>query len=138
MRVQSQRDHFYTITGGTMKNITKSLVIVGLMGFMSVSGAEAAEQAVGCQQVVQSIKNEWKAVDFATPSKPTAMRVQGKLGHENTAAQVAYMKEQIKKADADCKSGNQQVALQRVNSVRDMLDAHGMSEETANAAMIQK
>lgn len=88
-----------------------------------------------CAQVVQSLKNEWKAVGYQTPSKPTAMRVEGKLGHENTAGQIAYMQNEIKKADADCQAGNQQAALQRVASVHDLLDAHGISPETANAAM---
>lgn len=107
-------------------------VVLGLAG----QAQAAATDANACDRVVQSIKNEWKAVDFATPSKPTAMRVEGKMGHENTAAQVAYMQNQIKMADADCHQGNQQSALQRVSSIRDMLDAHGMSEETANAAMV--
>ena len=116
-----------------------SFVGFGLMAFASIAHAVPAAPAdKACNQVVQSIKNEWKAVDFATPSKPTAMRVEGKMGHENTAAQVAYMRDQIKLADADCQAGNQQAAVQRVSSIHDMLDSHGISPETANAAMIQK
>jgi len=125
-----------------MKNVQKHFVkytallgVVGLGLMLQASAAEAATSSQTCNQVVQSIKNEWKVVDFATPSKPTAVRVAGKYGHENTAAQISYMQGQIKQADADCKAGRQQVALQRVSSVRDLLDSHGISQETANAAM---
>ena len=102
------------------------------------AAAPSAPAEQSCTQVVQQMKNEWKAVDFATPSKPSAVRVAGKLGHENSAAQISYMQGEIKKADADCKAGYQQAALQRVASIRDLLDSRGMSQETASAAMKQQ
>lgn len=121
-----------------MNGFVKALAIAGLAVIVTTSVAQAAEEKSACQQVVQSIKNEWKIVDYPTASKPTAVRVEGKYGHENTAAQIAYMQGQIKQADVDCRAGNQQAALQRVSSVHDLLDAHGISQETANAAMKQQ
>jgi hypothetical protein len=124
-----------------MKHFSKKAAVLGLVGLgmvAHISIANAAATPQSCTQVVSMMKKEWKAVDFATPSKPTAVRVEGKYGHENTAAQIAYMQDQMKKADADCKAGNQQSALQRVSSIHDLLDSHGISQETANAAMAQQ
>ena len=114
------------------------LAVVGVGIVAQASVASAADKPQSCAQVVDFVKKEWKVVDFATPSKPTAVRVEGKYGHENSAGQIAYMQDQIKKADADCKAGNQQAAIQRVASIHDLLDSHGISQETANAAMAQK
>ena len=123
--------------------VTQSLM-AAVIGFglisqtTSAATSAAAETPKVCDQVIQSLKSEWKVVDYQAPSKPTAMRVEGKYGHENSAGQVAYMQSEMKKAESDCQSGNQQSALQRVSLVRDLMDAHGISEATANAAMIQK
>ncbi len=115
----------------------KSLALLSVILGLTISSTSfAAEQ--NCQMVITSIKNEWKAVDYGTPSKPTEVRVQGKMGHENSAGQIAYMQDQITKADADCKAGNQQAAVQRVSDVRDLLDSHGMNPQTASAAMVQQ
>ncbi len=124
-----------------MKRIMTCLTMIAVLslGLMTVAHAATAKSAAApknvCAEVVQSMKNEWRVVDFPTASKPSAVRVQGKYGHENSAAQISYMQNQIKQADADCKAGNQQSALQRVSSIHDLLDAHGISQETANAAM---
>lgn len=121
-----------------MKTLTKTLVLAAVAVVAFNTAAHAASTKTACQQVVQNIKGEWKAVDYPTPSKPSAVRVQGKYGHENSAGQIAYMQEQIKQAEADCNAGKQQAALQRVSSIRDLLDTHGISQETANAAMAQQ
>lgn len=121
----------------TRSNLNRT-VFGGIIGFgllVQASNAQAADPKM-CEQVVQSLKNEWNAVGYTTPSKPTAMRVVGKLGHENTAGQIISMQRQMAEADADCKAGKQDEALQKVASIHDLLDAHGISEETANAAMI--
>jgi hypothetical protein len=121
----------------SMKNFLKNSLAVGVGAFFAFSASSAMAATPGaCDQVVQSIKNEWKAVDYHSPSKPTELRVVGKLGHENTASQVAYMQQQIKLADSDCRSGDAQSAVQRVSSIHDMLDSHGISPATANAAMM--
>jgi hypothetical protein len=129
-----------------INTFTGRLAAVALIALSIAAPVHAADVAAPatpapgnvCQQALQSLKSEWKVVAYPTAEKPTEMRVEGKYGHENSAAQIAYMKEEMKKADSDCRSGNQQAALQRVSSVQDMLDAHGISAETANAAMIQK
>ncbi len=117
-----------------------SVVRAVMLGLLSVviAGSAHAESTKTCDQVIKALKREWTVVDYATPSKPTAMRVSGKYGHENSAGQIAYMQNEIKSAEQDCQSGNQQSALQRVSQVRDLMDAHGLSAETANAAMIEQ
>ena len=123
-----------------MKRIVKSLAIAALFGFglIAVTSAQAAEKTPACQQVVQSLKNEWKAIDFPANSKQTNLHVSGKYGHEHTPAQIAYMKGEIKQADADCKAGYQQTSIQRANSVLALLGTSGDAGETANAAMYPK
>lgn len=116
---------------------TLALTTAAVAFAFGVVSFAAPVQAKGkaCEQVVQSLKSEWDAIGFQTPSKPGAMRVQGKLGHENSAGQVAFMKAEIKKAEADCAAGKQDQALQRVSSVHSLLNSRGTSPVTANAAM---
>ena len=114
----------------------KAVVLTALI--LATLPVAAHADTTPCEQAVKSIKSEWKVVDFAQPSKPTAVRVEGNFGHENSAAQIAYMQGELKQADADCKAGNQQASLQRVASIHNLLDAHGNEQETANAAMIEQ
>lgn len=120
------------------KSLVRSMAMLGIVGFglaVLVPSAHAAVTDKVCDQAVQSIKNEWKTVDFDTPLKATQMRVEGKMGHENTAGQVAFMQWQIKLAEQDCQSGNQQSALQRVSSVHDLIGSHDVSEKMETAAI---
>jgi hypothetical protein len=111
-----------------------AVLVVTLVGLSVPAFAAAPSQKV-CDKAIQSLTKEWKTVGYQTPSKPTAMRVVGKNGHENTAAQIAYMKDQIKSAQDDCAAGKDQAALNRIGTVTALMNTRGWSGETANAAI---
>ena len=113
-----------------------ALVSLPSQGFADQQ-ASVAKVSV-CAQVLESLKSEWNVVNYPTHSRVTTTQVEGRYGHQNTPAQIAAMENEMKKAEADCKAGNQQAAIQRVSSIEDTLNEHGNSQATANAAMIQK
>lgn len=118
------------------KSIKTTMLMCGALGLaLTFSHAANAASPDGvCEKAVQSVVTEWNAVDYPSPSKPAAMRVAGKLGHENTAGQVHFMQNQIRLADMDCKQGNTQSALQRISSIQNLLGKQPASESVAVAA----
>jgi hypothetical protein len=105
----------------------KLLTTIAVVGLATQIGAgPAAAQSASCNAAMARLMDQWHAVGYATPEKPTQARVLGNDGHEATGQQVSYMHTQIELAAQECQQGDSAAALHRIASVSGMLDGEGV------------
>lgn len=123
-----------------MKNFAKSLIVLGVLSFgivVSAPRANAAQATSSCHAIVNELVNEWRSIDPASDKKTTNLQINKKQAA--SPEEIAYLRGQVKQAQADCDAGYQQTALDRANSVHALLDENGgLSPEVANAALAPK
>jgi hypothetical protein len=84
--------------------------------------AARAETAPSCAAALDSIMSEWRAIDFAQPTKPTQMIVAGRHGYTTTGGQFNFMLGQLRAGARDCEAGRDVEAMTHINTVRGILD----------------
>ena len=94
--------------------------ILAIVGVAAVLFAAQPAVAATCADELQQLADQWNALSFQTPPKPSA-HVLGKNGRDYTGGQIEYMKTEIRFAHKDCRGGNNDEALRRVTIVRGIL-----------------
>jgi hypothetical protein len=85
-------------------------------GYAAPPGSEPA-----CEAALGSVTQEWRAINFSTPSKPAQSVVAGRFGHETSGARLSGMQEALRRARDDCNAGRDEEALKNLVTLRTLL-----------------
>lgn len=102
-----------------MRAIAIGIISLGLLG--SAAGSAMAESS--CVQAVKALQDEWQAVGYPMPTKQTQASVTSLDGqHHASAAQINYLRAQIRLAHQECEKGDQTASLQHVAAVKGVIE----------------
>ena len=92
-----------------------------LLAAVIAAASLPAMAETSCQQQLDDLTKEWKAISFPTAGKPSAAVATGRKGHRHSGSEVNFMREQIQLAAHLCKDGDEHEAMLRMDVVRSWL-----------------
>jgi hypothetical protein len=121
-----------TAQDGTVRSrltrVGRTVLLALPLGFAPFAAGQQAAQAQtqvpggGCTVALEQLMSQWNSIGFQEPSKPAQQIVAGRHGFSTTGGQFNYLRGQIRVAARDCEAGRDADALQRINTVRGILE----------------
>jgi hypothetical protein len=99
-----------------MRALLVGVIGLGMIGFAAPS--QAADNGGSCSVALQTLGQQWDAMGFAAPQKPSQAVVYGRGGHTVTGAEYQQMQTGMRFAAQDCAAGREDAALRRIQSIQ--------------------
>jgi len=107
-------------------SITTTTLVSAIGGALMLASATMAHADCSAS-LNEKIGGVAHIVDSLRPDKPGQMRTFASDGSEYTAGQASWMKGQLRAIERECANSEDTSAAARLQSLRELVDAHGKS-----------
>jgi hypothetical protein len=92
--------------------------LIGAIGLSIVGFASPSYASGACSDALQALGQQWDAMGFTAPQKPSQAYVYGHAGHVISGMDYQRVTGQMRAAAEDCRAGQEDAAMQRIQSIQ--------------------